>query len=269
MILRRKLEPSEISGWLVFGQFCCCQGMADPVPIVRTFMSSPEVTCSWTCLKAFKFGCSLEICWGSSQGRIATWCSGGSWFRKKCNKNPNFIRINSSGHHNDRLQEFTWTIGRHHRGGQGVFAAQWCRPPHLGVAAIGAVGALSTGQWSLPASCLCWQGALQFVQNRKSMIRHINGGTSCWTWQIILNKLDLVSTEDAIKVKDLGYAVRMLAIGRQGCEWTEWTCMILSHSILCRIELERLISMPKSCLLLKEGSRWGGLLHDFQSCSTF
>lgn len=40
----------------------CCQGMADPVPIVRTFMSSPEVTCSWTCLKAFKFGCSLEIC---------------------------------------------------------------------------------------------------------------------------------------------------------------------------------------------------------------
>ena len=50
------------------------------------------------------------------------------------------------------------------------------------------------------------------------MIRHINGGTSCWTWQIILNKLDLVSTEDAIKVKDLGYAVRMLAIGRQGCE---------------------------------------------------
>lgn len=47
----------------------CCQGMADPVPIVRTFMSSPEVTCSWTCLKAFKFGCSLEICCKTEPGQ--------------------------------------------------------------------------------------------------------------------------------------------------------------------------------------------------------
>ena len=52
----------------------------------------------------------------------------------------------------------------------------------------------------------------------KNMIRHVTRGISCWTWQIILNKLDLVTTEEAIKVKDLGYAVRKLAIGRQGCE---------------------------------------------------
>ena len=49
---------------------------------------------------------------------------------EKNSMNPNFIRINSSGDHNDRLQEFTWTIGRHHRGGQGVFAAQWCLADH-------------------------------------------------------------------------------------------------------------------------------------------
>ena len=131
------------------GQFCCCQGMADPVPIVRTFMSSPEVTCSWTCLKVFKNDVPSRSAGNRARAEMRLDAAGDPGFEKNATKIPSSSESTRSGDHNDRLQEFTWTIGRHHRGGQGVktrHSGATRRPPHLGVAAIGAVGALSTGQ---------------------------------------------------------------------------------------------------------------------------
>ena len=65
----------------------------------------------------------LDVPWRSAGDRaraeLRLDAAGDPGFEKNAT-NPNFIRINSSGDHNDRLQEFTWTIGRHHRGGQGV-----------------------------------------------------------------------------------------------------------------------------------------------------
>ena len=62
--------------------------MADPVPIVRTFMSSPEVTCSWTCLKAFKFDVPWRSAGDRARAELRLDAAGDPGFEKNATKIP-------------------------------------------------------------------------------------------------------------------------------------------------------------------------------------
>lgn len=130
MILRRKLEPSEISGWLVFGQWWLLPGHGRPRSNCANLYVQPRshVLLDLSLLSFWMF--LGDLLGFGGQGRIATWCSGGSWFRKKCNE--------SQLHQNQLVRWSQWQTARIYlddwttpsRRARRENAAQWCLADH-------------------------------------------------------------------------------------------------------------------------------------------
>ena len=168
--------------------------MADPVPIVRTFMSSPQVTCSCPVYAAisnvWKVTCfTLWILFDdltTSQARIETRCSGDP--RISCKAMQGDARRGDwfSGDHRRGLQELAETVGRSGWGGQG-------EPPKF--FALHMVGIFfNFVRWTKLTSKL--RLLTRWKPQKKEHFR-----IKVTVAQIILNKLDLVGSEEAIKVK--------------------------------------------------------------------